>query len=119
MKSEKGISLIALLLVIIIVFVAILLFTNISNKNNIVGSWNVDTINSSQISDKSYATYIFNEDSTGCASVYGINEDFTYKVKSKKIYITYIESTATFEIEYSIKDDKLYLGDDIICTKVK
>ena len=46
--------------------------------------------------------------------------------KDAKKISPYIASTfyaadryATFEIEYSIKDDKIYLGDDIICTKVK
>ncbi len=110
MKSQKGISLISLLLVVIIVFLCIVLFMNIFNKNSkIVGSW-----------EFIYGTsYTFNKDGTGSTNFMNYKKEFTYKINFNKILVTYKDSQATFEAEYSIKGDKLYIGDDIICTKVK
>ena len=113
MKNKKGLSLIALIIIIVVIIVGILLFKSISNKNEIVGSWRAYIITSSQTSGNLYATYIFNEDSTGSTSAFGITKEFTYKVKSNKISITYIENESTFEVEYSIKKDKLYLGEHL------
>ncbi len=111
MKQEKGISLISLLLVVIIIFLCILLFMNIANKNNskIVGSWEFQYDTS----------YTFNEDGTGSTNIFNDKIEFTYKIKANKISITYNNGQGTFENEYKIKDDKLYIGDDIVCTKVK
>lgn len=110
MKNQKGISLISILLVVIIVFLCIVLFINIFNKNSkIVGSW-----------EFIYgASYTFNKDGTGSTNFMNYKKEFTYKINSNKISITYNDGQGTFETEYSIKDDKLYIGDDIICTKVK
>ena len=110
MKSQKGISLILLLLVVIIIFLCVVLFMNIFNKNSkIVGTWEFQ-----------YGTsYTFNEDGTGSTNIFNDKIEFTYKIKSNKISVIYNNGQGTFETEYSIKDDKLYIGDDVICTKVK
>lgn len=111
MRNQKGISLISLFLAVIIIFLCIVLFMNISNNKDskIVGTWAFY-----------YGTsYTFNEDGTGSVNAMNTQTKFTYKTKSNKIYITYVESKASFENKYSIKEDKLYIGDDIICTKVK
>ena len=112
MKNQKGISLISFLLVIIILFLCIVLFMSISNKNDnlkIVGSWEF----------KYGTSYTFNKDGTGSTNIWDNKIEFTYKITSNKIYITYKNGQGTFENEYSIKNDKLYIGDDIVCTKVK
>lgn len=139
MKNQNGITLITILLVIVLIFAGILAFkfifnnntetnnnssisTNINTKNNnskIVGSWKIDIIGSSKVDDKSYSMYIFNEDGTGSASSYGINMDFIYTINADIISVIYKSGIGGFENKYSIKDDKLYLGDDIICTKVQ
>lgn len=111
-KNQKGISLISLVLVIIIVCLCIVLFMSISNKSDnskIVGSWEF----------KYDTSYTFNKDGTGSTNLWNDKIEFTYKITSNKIYITYKNGQGTFENEFSIKNDKLYIGDDIVCTKIK
>ena len=138
MKGEKGITLIALLVIIILVFIGILIFkitvsenedtftdtsdidisdleTNKNNQNNdatlIIGSWVTD--------NSPHIVYTFYEDGTGTIGGEGMKEmEINYKLKSKKLSVTYIESNSITETDYSIKDDKLYIGFNIVCSRM-
>lgn len=109
-NNNKGISLISCILIIVIVAIGAILVKNIiSNNSKIVGSWEFQ-----------YGTsYTFNKDGTGSTNMLNYKIEFTYKITSNKISITYKNGQGTFETEYSIKGNKLYIGDDIICTKIK
>lgn len=128
MKNQKGISLILLLLIVIVVFLCIFVFKTIFNNNtentnnNSTTNINTESQNSSNIvgSWQSGAfIYTFNADGTATLTGTGINtQQFTYKIKSNKISLTNKETNGSLEMEYSIKDDNLYIG-NVIYTKVK
>ncbi len=126
MKNQKGVSLIAILLVVIIIFLCIFVFKAIFNNNENANNSNT-TINAESKKNSSIIgswqsgafIYTFNEDGTANLSGTGINtQNFTYKIKGNKITLTNIETNSTLEQEYSIKDDQLYIG-NVIYTKVK
>lgn len=69
-----------------------------------------------EFTDEGYgATYMFNEDKTGTYTLTVDEEseskNFTYKIDSKIIYITYESDTDVFENKYELKDKKLIIED--------
>ena len=140
MKSEKGITLIALLVIIILICIGILIFKitysensstyvdldtadiDISDLETDEKKENVDEslILGSWITDNSpHIVYTFYEDGTGTIGGEGMKEmEINYKLKSKKLSVTYTESNSVTETDYSIKDDKLYIGFNIVCSRM-
>ncbi len=73
-----------------------------------IGTW--------EYTDEGYgATYIFNEDKTGTYTLTAGEEsdvlNFTYKIDSKIIYITYENDTDVFENKYKLENEKLIIED--------
>ena len=136
MKNEKGISLIALLLVIIVIVGCVFLFKVISNNNSknttgISNTSNNSSTNNNTNNEKNSSLvgswqngsfiYTFNADGTATLSGQGLNtQNFTYKIKGNKFSLTNTETNGTMDVEYSIKDDKLYTNNgNTIYTKIK
>lgn len=138
MKNEKGITLIALLVIIILVFIGILLFKIVSSENSntysdvditdldmdtdkknesndaalLIGSWITD--------NEPHIVYTFYEDGTGTIGGEGMNEmGMTYTIKSKKLSVRYTGSNSVTETDYSFKDGKLHIGFNIICSRLE
>lgn len=138
MKNENGISLISLLLVIVIIVGGIFLFKVVSDNNskntnnisNTTSNNNSSTNNNTDSKKNSNLVgswqsgvfiYTFNTDGTATLSGQGLNtQHFTYEIKGNKFSLTNTETNGTMDVEYSIKDDKLYTNNgSTIYTKIK
>ena len=69
-------------------------------KVTLVGEW-----------DYNGFVYTFNEDGTGNYNALGATMEFTYTTEGTKLSILYDGTTAPFETEYKIEDNKLTIKD--------